>query len=430
VEPTDESMPKAKLNKRKLESLKPGDAREDYWDTKLPGFGVRVSPEGTNTFFVMYRFAGMRRRMNLGRYPDLPVPDARKQANDALNKVRDGKDPVQEKKAAEAKARRERLEAKTFSQLAKQYVDEYAKSRKKSWAEDEWILDKYLKPEFGTLNVKEITRTHVRSFLRSLATRTPVQANRTQSCLRKLFNWAIDNEIVNLENNPATHIEPPGGKEKPKERALNDDELKAVWQALEKETSQVKDVLRLILLTGQRPGEVMGARLDEINFNEALWTIPGSRTKNGLTNIVPLSPQAVRILEKHIAALKVERQKRSERGDYTSESPFVFPNRLLIKHSDAPITHIRKATGRIWRNLGIESFSAHDLRRTFATRLGQLHVPTHVIARILNHKQTDITNAVYNQYEYLKEKREGLDAWGAKLLVLVSELVEVHPAKA
>ena len=425
-------MPKTNLTERKLKSVKPSNEREDYWDNKLPGFGVRISPEGTNTFFVMYRFAGVRRRMNLGRYPELPVADARKQANDALNKVRDGKDPVQEKKAEEAKARRERLEAKTFSQLAKRYVEEYAKIRKKSWAEDEWILDKYLKPEFGTLNVKEITRTHVRSFLRSIATRTPVQANRIQSCLRKLFNWALDNEIVNLENNPATHIEPPGGKEKPKERALNDDELKAVWKALEKETSQVKNVLRLILLTGQRPGEVMGARLDEVDLNEALWTIPGSRTKNGLTQVVPLSTQAIRILEKHIEKLKAERQKRSKRGDYTSESPFIFPSRILMKHSDAPITHVRKATRRIWRNLEIESFSAHDLRRTCATKLGQMQVSSHVIARILNHKQTDVTNAVYNQYEYLKEKREALDAWGARVTRLISGLglVETSPAKA
>jgi integrase len=174
----------------------------------------------------------------------------------------------------------------------------------------------------------------------------------------------------------------------------------------------------------------MGARLDEIDFNEALWTIPGSRTKNGETNIVPLSSQALRILEKHIAALQAERQRRRSRGDYTSESPFVFPNRLLRKHSASPITHVRKATGRVWRDLGIETFSAHDLRRTCATRLGQMQVPSHVIARLLNHRQRDITNAVYNQYQYLKEKREALDAWGAKLSVLVSELVEVHPAKA
>jgi integrase len=419
-------MAKAKLTPRKLKSLKPGIKREDYWDKQLPGFGVRVSPEGKKTFFVMYRFAGIRRRMNLGRYPEVEAVDARKRANNALNMVRDGKDPVQEKKAAEAKARRERLEAKTFSQLSKQYVDEYAKVHKKSWAEDEWIIEKFLDSEFGTLNVKEITRTHVRSFLRSMAVKTPVQANRAQACLRKLFNWAIEEEIADLDENPATRIKRPGGKEKAKERALNDSEIKAVWQALEKETSQVRIVLRLILLTGQRPGEVMQAQWSEIDFDEALWTIPGSRTKNGLANIVPLSLQAARILEKQKETLESQKTRRKKRGDYTTDSPFVFPNRILIKQADAPITHIRKATSRLWRNLGIKSFSAHDLRRTCATRLGEMQVPGHVIARILNHKQTDITSSVYNQYAYLKEKREALDAWGSRVMRLVTELELVN----
>jgi integrase len=225
-----------------------------------------------------------------------------------------------------------------------------------------------------------------------------------------------------MEGNPAADISRPGGKERPKEQTLNDNELKAVWAALEQETSQAKDVLRLILLTGQRPGEVMGTPWDEFDFNEALWLIPGARTKNGLPNAVPLSAPALRILEKHREDMEVQRKKREERGDNAAESPFVFPNKRLAKHTEAPITHIRKATGRIWRRLNIDPFSAHDLGRTCATRLGQMQVPGHVIARILNHKQSGITSAVYNQYQYLKEKREALDAWGTRLSRIVSGL--------
>ena len=425
-------MPTEKLTDRKVASLKQRTERLDYWDTKLPGFGIRVSTEGTKTFFLMYRFAGMRRRLNLGRYPEVPVVKARKEANKALLKVSEGTDPVQEKKAAEAKVRRERLEARTFSQLAQRYMEEYAKPYKKSWEEDEWIINKFLRPEFGTLNVKEITRTHVRSFLRTMAARARVQANRTQACLRKIFNWAIEEEIVDLEDNPASRIKRPGGKETPKERALTDDEIKAVWQGLEEETSQVKDVLRLILLTGQRPGEVMGARWDEFDINEELWTIPGARTKNGLLNVVPVSSQVRRILDKHKEALELKRQKRTKRGDPGIESAFVFPNRLLAKQSDAPVTHVRKATGRLWRRLKIEEFSAHDLRRTFITGLKKMQVPGHVVDRITNHKAVGITDRVYNQYDYLKEKREALDAWGAKVARIVSglELVNTPPAEA
>jgi integrase len=415
-------MPTANLTDRKIDSLKPGKDLVEWWDEKTPGFGIRVSPKGKKTWFVMYRFAGLRRRLKFGRYPEVSLERARQKARQALSDVSEGKDPAQQKKAEEALIKRERLEAKTFAQLARVYIEEYAKLNKRSWEEDERIIDKLLKPEFGTLNVKEITRSHVRGFLRGMASKTQVQANRAHACLRKIFNWAIQEEIVDIEGNPALGITRPGGKEKPKERTLSDDELRAAWSALDREVSQVKHVLRLILLTAQRPGEVMGMRWDEINFNETLWMLPGARTKNGLPSAVPLNAQALRILEKHREDLEEQRKKRAERGDNSEESPFVFPNKRLAKHAEAPITHIRKATGRIWRNLGTKPFSAHDLRRTCATRLGQMQVPGHVIARILNHKQSDITSAVYNQYGYLKEKRDAMDLWGVRLSRLISGL--------
>ena len=415
-------MPVVNLTDKKLKSLKPENERVEYWDDSLPGFGVRVTPNGEKTFCVMYRIGGRQRRFSLGTYPQIPLAKARDMARDAFEAVRKGKDPVQEKKVQEAESIRARLGAKTFARLAQQYLEEYAKLNKKSWKEDEKIINHLLKPEFGTLNVKEITRTHVRSFLQRMAARAKVHANRAHACLRKIFNWAIKEEIVDLAGNPASGITRPGGKEIPKERALSDAEMKALWRDLDKETSQASDVLRLILLTGQRPGEVMGARWEEIDADQALWTIPGSRTKNGLANAVPLSPQAIRILESHRNDLEAQRRQRKERGGPDEESPFVFPTHLLTKHAKAPIGYIRKAVGRIHRRLGMKPFTAHDLRRTCATRLGQMGVPGHIIARILNHKPTDVTSAVYNQYEYLKEKREALDAWGARVVRITSEL--------
>ena len=422
-------MPTVNLTDKKLRSLKAEPGRLEYWDKSLPAFGVRVTPTGEKSFCIMFRVGGKQRRHTLGVYPKLSLADAREMAKDAFELVRRGRDPVQEKKAEAAKAVRERFEAKTFSQLSGQFLDEYARPNKRSWAEDERIIDKILCPEFGNLNVKEITRSHVRTFLRALAMNAPVAANRTHACLRKIFNWAIKEEIVDLAANPASGISRPGGKENPKERVLTDDELKAFWGALEMEDEAVKGVLQLILLTGQRPGEVMGAMSAEIDLREALWEIPGSRTKNGLANVVPLSPQALRVFERQREALEAQRRKRQERGDAVPKSPYVFPNRLLSKHSEAPIVHIRKAVGRIHRNLKLDPFSAHDLRRTCATRLGQMQVPGHVIARILNHKQTDVTSVVYNKYQYLKEKREALDLWGARFARIVSGLKSVEVSR-
>jgi integrase len=122
----------------------------------------------------------------------------------------------------------------------------------------------------------------------------------------------------------------------------------------------------------------------------------------------------MRILGKERGFLTAQPERRENSDDTTIDSPFVFPNRLQTKYPDAPITHIRKVTGRIWRALKTESFSAHDLRRACATKLGQRQILGHVIARKLNHRQTDVTSAIYNQYGYLKEKREALNYWGAR----------------
>jgi hypothetical protein len=112
---------------------------------------------------------------------------------------------------------------------------------KRSWDEDERIIDRVLVPEFGTLNLKEIARPHIRDFLRSYGFKAPVQANRIHACVRKIFKWAIKEEIVDLESNPAANLIRPGGKEQPKDRALSDAELKVVWNELENQTTQVRE---------------------------------------------------------------------------------------------------------------------------------------------------------------------------------------------
>jgi len=152
-------IPTAILTDRKIDSLKPGKEIVEWWDKKVPGFGIRVSPKGKKTWFVMYRFAGLRRRLRCGQYPAVSLEKARPKAKQALLDVSEGKDPAQGKKDQEAFIKRKGLEAKTFAQLSTLYIDEYAKLNRRSWKEDQRIIDKLLNPEFGTLNVTEITRS-------------------------------------------------------------------------------------------------------------------------------------------------------------------------------------------------------------------------------------------------------------------------------
>jgi integrase len=377
----------------------------------------------------MYRFAGLRRRLRCGQYPAVTLEKARQKAKQALMDVSDGKDPVQEKKNQEALIKRERLEAKTFAQLAKLYVDEYAKVNKRSWKEDERIIDKLLSPQFGTLYVKEISRSYVRSFLKGMAAKTKVQANRAHACLRKIFNWAIQEEIMDMEGNPAAKISSPGKREKPKVRNLTDNEIKAVWEKLETDSTPPTRALQLILLTSQRPGEVVGLQWEELNLTDSLWMLLGSRAKNGLANVVPLSRQSLRILERQREALESQRKKREKRKPESGKrTVFVLPCRRLAIEKPMTVYVMDQAAQIISQEPGIPGFTPHDLRRTCSTKLGEMLIPGHLIDRITNHKPVGITDRVYNKYDYLKEKQEALNAWGSRLARLVSgfELVKAE----
>jgi integrase len=419
-------MPKANLTDRLVASLKLGARYSEWRDEKTPGFGIRVSPNGVKTWFVVFRIGGStgyRRRQRLGRYPAVGLEKARQRARKAISEVSEGVDPVKEMAAKEADLRRERVEASVFSQLAVQYLEWAQRNkREKTWKEYKRIIEKNLNPEFGKIDPKDLNPSHVRGYLRQVASRTPVLANRVRATMGAIFKWAITENLVAPERNPVSGISRPGGSETPKDRTLSDDELKAIWNALEKETSPVKDVLKLILLTGQRPGEVMGMRWDEIDWNEALWDLPGIRTKNGVAHVVPLSTQALRILDRHRGVLKARSEKCQKDCCVAPESPFIFPNRRLSKQGTEPVQMLRKMVGRVIERLGIKSFAPHDLRRTCATCLGKMEVPGFVIALILNHALPGVTNKVYNRYDYLKEKREALNAWGTRLSRIVSSL--------
>ena len=156
-------MPTVNLNQKKLESLKPGSERLDYWDSSMKGFGVRVTPGGEKIFCIMYRIGGKQRRKTLGEYPVLKLVDARERARADLELVRRGIDPAEEQKRQEAAEVALRAEGYKFKALAAQYLEEYAKLNKKSWEEDQRLLNRLLLPEFQDRNVKDISRSDVRT---------------------------------------------------------------------------------------------------------------------------------------------------------------------------------------------------------------------------------------------------------------------------
>ena len=379
---------------RSLEAIKPPKfGRVECWDEDVRGLGLRVSASGRKTWVLMYRVRGDKRlrRATLGTYPTLTLADARDQARTDLTAAAKGRDP-----AAERKTERQ---AETFGELAEDYMERYAKKRKRSWFKDRQALDRDLLPRFRHRKATGITRREVIALLEEIADRgAPVGANRTLEIIRRIYNWGIEQEIVTV--NPCQRISKPGAERK-RDRVLSDDEIRAVWTALEAETPRMRDLFRLRLLTAQRPGEVSRMRWEDIDMGSGWWTIPPEFSKNGLSHHVPLSPLAMDTL-------------RQIEG-YGNEKGWVFPSPT----GKGPLRAVWRAMGNIRKKTGAE-FVPHDLRRTVATRMtGDLGIARLTVAKVLNHVETGVT-AIYDRHGYDTEKRHALEAWAAHLESILS----------
>ena len=397
-----------------LRSLRPIESgRAEYRDTKITGLCLRTSEANRKTWTVVYRFKGRRRRYTLGVYPIIGLADARQRARFALYEVAGGIDPASRKI--------QERQAETFADLAKEYVDHHAVFKKRG-DEDRRLL--YGSPHkkrtgkvphvpivkrWGAMKARDITRRDVRELLNLTATKSPVMANRILALVRKMFNFAIEHDWLDV--NPC-HMVKRVVRELPRDRVLTEDEIRAVWAALDVEHPVMAGLIRLRLLTAQRGGELHGARWDEVDLTSGWWTIPGGRSKNRLSHRVPLSPQSLRIFRE----LHGYREKTLREIDGEPElSPWVFPStRLTGPH----VHHAQKAFERLVARSGVK-FRGHDLRRTAASLMVGGGVPRLVVSKILNHVETGVT-AVYDRHSYDPEKRAALDYWGNRLEQILS----------
>jgi integrase len=399
-------MPKINFTAKRLDSLKAETERVDYWDDSLPGFVLRVTPDGTKTFSVMYRIGGRRRRYTLGAYPVLLLADARDRAKDALELVRRGVDPSEEKKRQEEAEVARRAEGFTFEALVQRFLDEYV-SKLRSKYEVGRSFKEYLIPEFSKTKARELKRAEIRDYLDNMARTRPVMANRCLAYVRRMYNWALSKDLV--EFNPCAGIPRPGAEHQ-RDRVLSEDEIKAIWKALDKEKPIMAATFRLRLLTAQRGGEVHTMRWKDIDGD--WWTIPAEFAKNKLSHRVPLSPQAVRVVDQ-VRKLTEAQDEKAER----QRSEWVFPN--PIRRQDH-INECQKLARRVREESKVD-FRAHDFRRTAASMMAGMGIPRLVISKILNHVEPGVTK-VYDRYSYDKEKQEALNAWGARLGRIVSGL--------
>jgi integrase len=372
----------------------PAQGQIDYWDTKLKGFGLRVSQGGRRTWIAMYRHQGRLRRYTIGTYPPLTLADAREMARDKLADVQKGVDVAEVKQAGR--------DADSFGDLVKRYMTEYAtpKNRPGTVRDKRNMLAADVLPRWEHRQAASITRREVIELVNAIAARgAPIRANRIAALMSSIFAFALDQEI--LQTSPGLRIPRPGA-EQARDRVLSADDIRAIWRALDDEGAAVAGIFKLALLTAQRKSEISGMYWSELDLDQGWWTLPKERTKADRAHRVPLVPEAVAILQ----AIQ----------DGPHDPVFVFRGGRIGK----PINNLGKALRRVRKRSGV-AFWLHDLRRTAASIMASLGVAQLVIGRTLNHADGSVTAKHYALYQYDHEKRDGLLRLETRLLAVIND---------
>ena len=398
-------MPKIRLTKSTIDALATPEKEIVFWDQTLPGFGLKITPKGRKVFIVLYRGAGggsRLRKYTIGPHGRITLHNARIEAQKVLAARLKGRDPATEKLEV-----RRRLTADTVPELISLYGKLHL-SQRRSGREVMQILQRDLVERFGSRSVHSISKRDVIDVVNAVIDRgSPVAANKSLKVVKSFFNWCVGRAIV--ERSPCVGIRAPT-VERARDRVLTDRELTAIIRAARQLGGPYGAIVEVLALTGQRRDEVARMSWDEVDLNHRVWTLPGERTKNDKPHVVQLSDPAAAV---------IGAQPRSGR--------FVFS-----RNGAVPIGDFSSQKRRLEDLCGVSHWRLHDLRRTTVSGMARLGVAPHVADKILNHVAGTISGvaAVYQRHEFLKERRDALERWGAHVVRLLreSEAVELMAA--
>jgi integrase len=404
------------LTDRTLKALekRPADVGKTYdvADGLVPGLAVRVMPSGARSFVLVARYPGSTNptRRSLGSYGELTLEQAREKARDWLALIKRGVDPAREDERQRQAALRK--QKNSFAAVAEDFIKRHVSKKRKGWEVERDLRREFI-DRWGDRPITDITQHDVVAVIDEAVDRgSPYQAHNLLGYVRSLFNWAIARGVYGLERSPCDRLKPDAviGKKLARQRILNDAEIKAFWAASETLGYPYGPLLRMLLVTGQRKSEVAEARWSEFDLGKKLWTIPAARMKADAAHVVPLSDEAMLILEG---------LHRFNKGDH------IFSTTFGVK----PVNGFGKAKDRIDEEMLEHLPSApapwviHDIRRTMRTGLSALPVPDLVRELVIAHTKPGL-HKVYDLHAYLDEKRQALDLWAARL----RSIVEPPPA--
>lgn len=388
-------MPKIDFSPLAIKNIQPGPTSVEYFDKGRNhgegAFGLRVSPRNKRTWFVMFKNElGKVKRFPLGTYPDLSLKDARMAASDVMAKVHDGHDPAQERRARRAAPR--------MTDLWEAYQESLSRKAKNKAASTEYEehrrWNKIISPAMGEMKIEDVTPGDISFLLDTVAKEAPISANRLHTLLKVMFKVALAKGWIAIH--PMQWLDKPGGAEPPRKRVLSDAEIRILWPCFDQVKPNPRDALKLGLLTAQRPGEILAMRWEDVDLNEGVWK--QENTKNGSSNLVPLSPQA-----KSILLARMPKMQGQAEG-------WVFPSAYNKSKgaTEGRARSTKDARRKLKELSGVDDWTAHDLRRTARTLMSRLDIKHHIRERVLNHAQGGVVG-VYDQHDYLHEKADALN---------------------
>jgi integrase len=350
------------------------------WDTLQKGLALKIHPSGSKSYKVVYSRSNRVRWYHLADANAIALSDARELARRVMYEVAEGKDPQAERRAARG--------AGNFEQLATRYLEEHARKHNRSWRQADKLVRRHLLPIWGKLLPSDITRSDVKQMMTRIT--SPTVANQTLASASAIFSWALKAEVNGIKSNPCSQVE--RHETTSRERVLKDHELPRFWNAFG-QYGRAGVALKLILLTGQRPGEVTHLRLEHIH--DGWWELPGKPeldwpgTKNGESHRVWLPPPARELVPE------------------------------LVNGDRRALSRLAEVMHNICDELGIsDRATPHDLRRTHGTKIAALGFDRHAMNRIQNHKDGGIAS-VYDRHGYAEENKRIMEAVAIQLLTLV-----------
>jgi integrase len=352
----------------------PAAGNRIYYDAAVKGFGVRVTSAGARAFVLNYRAAGRERRITIGSFPDWNIKQAREEAKALKRRIDQGEDPMADRHAERS--------SPTIDDLADRFEAEHLTKRRPATQTDyKSILRLYIRPELGKMKTADVRHVDVERLHGRVAKTAPYRANRTVAVLSKMFMLAVKWEL--RPDNPARGIE--RAPEEKRERFLTPAEIGRFAEALASHPEKTSaNALRLLLLTGARRGEVLGATWAHFDLGAGVWTKPSAHTKQKREHRTPLSAPALALLQEMRAAADIEDDRRLRHG--LPPIAHVFPGR-----EGQPLTEIKKSWASVCRAAGIVGVRIHDLRHTYASVLASSGLSLPIIGALLGHTQPGTT---------------------------------------